>query len=90
MKLFPTDFVKEHEGFEGVVAYRFMFRTTRSKDVRVAFRVGTPEEIQAFADMLSQDKDVLNAAAEYQYSVELRFLAKITPIKSQDMPAEEE
>lgn len=90
MKLFPTDFVKEHEGFEGVVAYRFMFRTTRSKDVRVAFRVGTPEEIQAFADMLSQDKDVLNAAAEYQYSVELRCLAKVTPIKSQDMPAEEE
>lgn len=84
MKQFPFDFKAEHEGFEGVVAYRFMFRTTRSKDVRVAYRVGAPADIQAFADCLAQDPTVLNAACEYQYSVELKHLAKITPIKSQD------
>ncbi len=89
MKLFPTNFVTEHDGFEGVVAYRFMFRTVHSKDVRVAFRVGSPADIQAFADMLAQDKDVLNAACEYQYSVSLAHMAKITPIKSQDDVAEE-
>lgn len=90
VKYFPYNFKHLHAEEQGVVvAYRFMFRTTDSSDVRVAFRIGTPSDIQAFADFLCKSDDVINAAAEYQYSIDMKHFSQISPIKSQDDTAEE-
>lgn len=89
MKLFPTDFVALH-GEKAVVAYRFNIRVkSDEKRVRVCYRVGNAADMQAYADMLAQDDQVLSAAAEYQYSIDFDHVFRVVAIKSEDTPAEE-
>ena len=90
MKLFPTDFVALH-GEKAVVAYRFSIREKGDdeKRVRLCYLVGSAADMQAYADRLAQDDQVLSAAAEYQYSIDFDHLFRVVAIKSEDTPSEE-
>lgn len=85
MKIFKFDFFKLHEGFDGVVAYRFNFRLKDSPDrVNVMFPVGSPAVIQKSAEDLVARDDVISAGCEFLYEIPLHHMSRITALKSED------
>lgn len=85
MKIFNFDFVKAHEGFDGVVGYRFNFRLKDTPErVNVIFPVGSPSVIQKSAEELVARDDVISAGCEFLYEIPLHQMSRITPLKSED------
>ena len=85
MKKFQFDFVKAHEGFNGVVAYRFNFRLKDTPDrVNVLFPVCSPSVIQKSAEELVARDDVISAGCEFLYEIPLYHMSRITALKSED------
>lgn len=89
MKTFPTDFAALH-GDSAIVCYRFNCRFKDDPDyVRVNYVVGNSAQLQSYADSYAQNDNVLSAACEYQYSIDIKHVCRIIAIKSEDEPAEE-
>ena len=89
MKLFPTDFAALY-GDSAIVCYRFNVRFKDDPDhVRVNYVVGNSAQLQFYADSYAQNDNVLSAACEYQYSIDIGHVCRVVAIKSEDDSAEE-